>query len=150
MRNVLFVFITLFLNPLQVFSQEHINLKKGYGAEGYDIVSYFLENPMKGDKRYTSEYEGVSYKFASEENMKTFEESPSRYVPQYGGFCAYAVAKDGKKVGVNPKTYAITNGKLYLFYNSWGVNTLNKWNEEDPELLRRKADTAWDSIINNQ
>lgn len=150
MRNLLFIFTVLFLNLPQVFSQEHVNLKNGYGAEGYDIVSYFQDKPMKGDKRYTSNYEGVSYKFVSEENLRTFEDNPSQYVPQYGGFCAYAVAKDGKKVGVNPKTYTITNGKLYLFYNGWGVNTLKKWNDEDAELLRRKADAAWDSIINSQ
>ncbi len=150
MRKALFIFTFFILNLPQAFSQDHVNLKGGYAAEGYDVVSYFQNNPLKGDKRYTAKFDGVSYKFASEENLKTFKENPSHYIPQYGGFCAYAIAKDGKKVGVNPKTFTITDGKLYLFYNSWGVNTLNKWNEEDPEALRVKADTAWDSILKNQ
>ena len=150
MRNALFIFTLFILNLPQAIAQENVNLKKGYAAEGYDVVSYFQDVPLKGDKRYTVKYEGVSYKFASEENLKTFEEDPTKYIPQYGGFCAYAIAKDGKKVGVNPKTFTITHGKLYLFYNSWGVNTLNKWNEEDPNALRIKADAAWDLIIKNQ
>jgi len=73
--------------------------------------------------------------------------APDQYLPEYGGFCAYAIAKDGKKVGVNPKTFTITDGKLYLFYNSWGVNTLNKWNEEGAQDLQNKADAKWKTII---
>ena len=68
-------------------------------------------------------------------------------MPQYGGYCAYAIAKDGKKVGVNPKTFEIRDGKLYLFYNSWGVNTLKKW-QEDAIEFQKKADKNWVDIKN--
>jgi YHS domain-containing protein len=149
MKSLLLVSAIFFLNIPLLAAQDHSNLKNGFGAAGYDVVAYFQQNPTKGNKRITSEYEGVTYKFASEENKKTFEKNPKQYIPQYGGYCAYAIAKNGKKVGVNPKTYTITHGKLYLFYNSWGVNTLEKWNEEQPEVLRRKANSTWVALTKN-
>ena len=71
---------------------------------------------------------------------------PEAFVPQYGGFCAYAVATSGKKVGINPKSFQIKDGKLYLFYDSIFADTLEKWNEEGPTLLQTKADENWEKI----
>jgi len=68
------------------------------------------------------------------------------YVPQYGGYCAYAIAKNGKKVSINPKTFEIRDDKLYLFYNSWGTNTLDMWVKQGPEALQKKADSTWEKI----
>ncbi|MEL6810106.1 MAG: YHS domain-containing (seleno)protein [Bacteroidota bacterium] len=145
-----FAIITLLFLSIPALSQDHVNLKSGYAAQGYDVVSYFQHKPVKGDKKFTTTHEGVKYKFQNEANLKTFMASPDRYLPEYGGFCAYAIAKDGKKVSVNPKTFTITDGKLYLFYNSWGVNTLEKWQEEGAEDLTQKADTQWKVIVNSQ
>lgn len=130
--------------------QENVNLKNGYAAQGYDVVSYFQNKAEKGDKQFTASYEGVNYKFHTAENAETFQQNPKAYIPQYGGFCAYAIATNGKKIGVNPKTYTITQGKLYLFYNSWGVNTLEKWNEEGAEALQKKADSQWNILLDSQ
>ncbi len=133
-----------------ILAQDHVNLKNGYGAQGYDLVSYFQNRAEKGDKQFTVTHEGVLYKFHSTENAQTFQQNPEAYLPQYGGFCAYAIATSGKKVGVNPKTFTITNGKLYLFYNSWGVNTLEKWNEAGAETLQIKADSRWKTLLDSQ
>ena len=131
-----------------VTAQEHVNLKSGYAAGGYDVVAYFDDKTLKGDKKFTATHEGVSYKFSSQKNLEAFTSNPEKYVPQYGGYCAYAVAVKGEKVGINPKTFQIKDNKLYLFYNSWGVNTLDKWNEEGASDLQQKADANWSNIVN--
>lgn len=56
--------------------------------------------------------------------------------------------KNGKKVSINPKTFEIRDGKLYLFFNSWGTNTLELWQKEGPEKLQQKADENWKKIKN--
>ncbi len=139
--------LILFFISTFAFSQEHVNLKKGYAAEGYDVVSYFSNTAEKGEDAHATTYKGVKYKFSSNKNLQTFLENPAMYVPQYGGYCAYAIALKGDKVSVNPKTFQIIDNKLYLFYNSWGINTLEKWNEEGAEALQKKADVNWKSIV---
>ena len=67
-------------------------------------------------------------------------------MPQYGGWCAYAMADKGEKVSINPKTFEIRDGKLYLFYNSWGTNTLDLWKKENVKGLQKKADQNWELI----
>ena len=143
---ILFALVSI---TTSITAQNHVNLKKGFAAEGYDVVAYFNNEALKGDKEFIVEFEGVSYKFSSEENKQTFIANPSQYVPQYGGYCAYAVGMKREKIGVNPKTFQIIDGKLYLFYNSFGVNTLEKWNEEGANELKEKADLNWSQIIQN-
>ena len=138
--------ITLYLafTPLQA-QQIDYNTKKGFVANGYDVVSYFIGSPLVGDKKLTAEFDGVSYKFSSQKNLETFKETPPKYVPQYGGYCAYAIGAKSDKVSINPKTFLIENGKLYLFYNAWGTNTLKLW-QQDLKGLKQKADKNWESI----
>ena len=113
-----FVFIT------NVIAQKiDYNTSKGFIAEGYDVTEYFNNKAVKGDNRYQTTHDGVNYKFISKKNLDKFKSSPNTYIPQYGGYCAYAIAVNGKKVDINPKTYEIRDDKLYLFYNSWGINT---------------------------
>ncbi|MFT5437414.1 MAG: YHS domain-containing protein [Ulvibacter sp.] len=137
----------LFLISINLLSQEHVNLKKGYAAEGYDVVAYFSNEAIEGNKEFQAVYQGIKYKFSSQENLSEFNKNSKMYVPQYGGFCAYAVAEKGEKVSVNPKAFQIIDDKLYLFYNAWGVNTLEKWNEEGADDLQIKADVNWNSIV---
>ncbi|MGX1929729.1 YHS domain-containing (seleno)protein [Flagellimonas sp. 2504JD4-2] len=124
------------------------NTKRGYAANGYDVVAYFDGKPSEGSKEISTEYDGVNYKFSSQENKDKFAANPSKYVPQYGGYCAYAVAKSGKKVSINPETFEIRDGKLYLFYNSGRTNTLQLWTNESPKELQDKADKNWEKIKN--
>lgn len=122
------------------------NLKKGYIAEGYDVVSYFKNNPQEGKTEYTTTFNGVKFKFSSKENLNTFKNNPESYVPKYGGYCAYAIAEKGDKVGIDPETYQIKNGKLYLFYNSWGINTLKSWKKLNIDNQIKQADKNWEKI----
>ncbi|WP_067033137.1 YHS domain-containing (seleno)protein [Allomuricauda sp. CP2A] len=124
------------------------NTKRGYAAHGYDVVSYFEGKPKEGIKEISTEYDGINYKFSNQENLNKFKANPVKYIPQYGGYCAYAVAVSGKKVSINPETYEIRDGKLYLFYNAGKTNTLELWLNESPNKLMSKADTNWEKIKN--
>jgi len=142
-KTILFLFLaTAFYN----FSQEKLNLKKGIIAKGYDVTEYFNHKPVKGNKKHSYKYQGATYFFSNEKNKEKFIKNPKNFIPQYGGYCAYAIAKNGKKVDINPKTFKITNNKLYLFYNSFTTNTLKNWNKENPKQLIIQADKNWKDI----
>ena len=137
----------LFLTVTMSFLGQNSNTKKGFIAKGYDVVSYFDNKAEKGSKDFVTEVNGVKYKFSSKENLDLFNANPNKYIPQYGGYCAYAIGAKAEKVDINPETFEIRDGKLYLFYNSWGTNTLQLWQEEGAEKLKEKADKNWKKII---
>ncbi|MEM7627237.1 MAG: YHS domain-containing (seleno)protein [Planctomycetota bacterium] len=99
-------------------SGEAVNTDKtGLALRGYDPVSYFTDaGPQKGDFQIAAAHEGANYWFASEENRKKFEADPAKYLPQYGGYCAYGVAI-GRKFSADPEVYVIRDGKLYVNLN---------------------------------
>jgi YHS domain-containing protein len=109
-------------------------------------VSYFNDKPLKGSEKYEVKINNVNYYFTSSQNLELFKLDPEKYLPQYGGWCAYAMGEDGSKVKIDPETYKIVDGKLYLFYNFYFTNTLNSWNENENKL-RKQADLNWESII---
>lgn len=122
---------------------KHFNLEKGVALQGYDPVAYFNQNKgLKGNKQFATTVEGVTYYFINAANKETFIKDPKKYEPQYGGWCAYAMGANGEKVEVDPETFKVLNGKLYLFYHSWANNTLNKWNKDETNL-KLKADKNW-------
>ena len=130
--------------------QTDYNTKKGFVAEGYDVVSYFTETePLKGKKKYQVTYDGAKFKFSSEKNAVLFEENPTKYVPQYGGYCAYAIAAKKTKMSVDAEKYEIRDGKLYLFYSSWFSSALTAWKEGDTKKLQKKGDENWEELKTN-
>lgn len=119
------------------------NLENKVAIQGYDPVAYFNRGKaVKGKKEILASYQGVIYKFSSNENKEAFLKNPSKYEPQYGGWCAYAMGSSGGKVEINPETFKIIDGKLYLFYNAYFNNTLKSWNKDEDDL-KSKADTNW-------
>jgi len=131
----------------------HFNLNsKGIAIKGYDPVSYFTQQkPTKGKANIAHKHQGVTYLFSSIENRDLFKTIPSKYEPQQGGWCAYAFAKNGGKVKVNPKRFKIIDGKLYLFYDTfYGPNTLKLWNKSDDASQVATADKQWNSIRNKK
>jgi hypothetical protein len=124
----------------------HFNVKKAVAIEGYDPVSYFDGKPAKGDPGIKFVHKAISYHFISKENLDRFKGNPERYEPAYGGWCAYAMGEKAEKVKIDPETFKITNGKLYLFYNFWGNNTLEDWNK-DEQRLKKSGDENWRQIV---
>jgi YHS domain-containing protein len=148
MKKQILILITIFITTV-TFAQkagkgvDQYNSDKKVAIQGYDPVSYFKQNKaIKGKKELTTSYEGVIYYFSSVENKDAFLKSPSIYEPQYGGWCAYAMGATGDKVEINPETFKIFEGKLYLFYNAYFNNTLKTWNK-DQLNLKKKADSNW-------
>jgi len=126
--------------------QEVLNLEDGVAAQGYDVVAYFKQGKaVKGNAANTVSYQGVKYQFATAESQKAFEANPSAFEPQYGGWCAYAMGNFCKKVEVDPKTFKIIDGKLFLFYNALLNNTLTTWNKDEANL-KKKADSNWKKL----
>lgn len=125
----------------------HLNIDNDIAIQGYDPVAYFKQaKAIKGQNQLSVLQEGVLYYFASESNKQAFIKNPLAYEPQYGGWCAYAMGETGDKVAINPTTFKIINGKLYLFYNSFLNNTLKTWNKNQADL-NKKADSNWMKIV---
>lgn len=120
---------------------------KHIAIEGYDPVAYFTQGKaIEGKASYAVSHEGVVYYFSSQENKAAFLAQPAKYEPQYGGWCAYAMGAKGEKVSINPETFKIANGKLFLFYNKFFTNTLKSWNK-DEHNLHVKADAHWSKLF---
>jgi YHS domain-containing protein len=91
-----------------------VNTTEGLALKGYDPVAYFTEGqPTKGTDQYSFQWKGVTYRFASAENLQRFKADPEKYLPQYGGYCAYAMSLD-RIADIDPFRWAIVDGKLYL------------------------------------
>ncbi len=116
---------------------------KQLGIKGYDPVAYFTDGKAKeGKESFAASYQGINYYFVSAANRDLFKTNPAKYEPQYGGWCAYAMGNDGSKVEVDPETFKITNGKLYLFYNKFFTNTKKSWDKDEARLMKN-ADANW-------
>lgn len=84
------------------------------GAGGYDLTTYFSqEKPQRGNGHHVAVIDGVTYVFATDGNKKTFEANPVKFLPQFGGYCAYGVSVN-KKFVADPEQFDIVDGKLYL------------------------------------
>ncbi|MCB0393975.1 MAG: hypothetical protein KDD25_05420 [Bdellovibrionales bacterium] len=124
--------------------------KNGVAVSGYDVVSYFGEGgPQKGSEDFASEYNGAKYYFKNRENKERFDKEPQKYAPQFGGWCAYAVADSKSKVEIDPKSFLIQDGRLLLFYNGFWGDTRKKWSsgkEMSKEDFLKTADKNWDVV----
>ncbi len=127
--------------------KKHFNTtKNGLAIQGYDPVAYFVAGkPIEGKVSTNLLIDGIIYYFSSIQNKELFKANPAKYEPQYGGWCAYAMGATNEKVEIDPATFKILNGKLYLFYHTWVNNTLTKWNKDEKEL-KSKADNNWNKI----
>lgn len=153
MKKTLIIVVVLFLS-LNAFAQssakrlKEFNLENKIAVQGHDPVSYFTDKKaVKGKSSLSVSHEGVVYHFSSQKNKDLFLKNPAKYEPQYGGWCAFAMGDYGEKVEVDPQTFKIIDGKLYLFYNAYFNNTLRSWNKNEANL-KRKADVNWQKFQN--
>ena len=130
-------------------ADNHVNTSTGMtlaGAplaiHGYDPVAYFTEGQARvGKAAFTAKHDGAAYRFASETNMKQFKRNPERYVPQYGGYCAFGVTV-GAKFDGDPTLFRVVNGKLYFNLNP---KIQGMWLKDIPGNIT-KADQSWTQI----
>ncbi len=82
---------------------------------GYDVVSYFTDHKeAKGSPAIKSVYKNVTFRFVSAEHKKMFDESPVKYIPQFGGYCTDGIVY-GIPWGGDADTWSMIDGKLYIF-----------------------------------
>jgi YHS domain-containing protein len=124
-------------------STSPINLDaQGVALGGYDPVAYFESGkPTRGLAGISASHEGARYLFASADHRRTFLKDPARYVPEFGGFCAIGTAF-GEKVGVDPETGKVVNGKLYLNNSARALQLFDK----DQAGTIAKAQANWPTV----
>lgn len=106
---------------------------------GYDAVAYFTQGePVRGDREFTTEWRGANWRFASQDNLDLFLADPESYAPQYGGYCAWAMANGDFAKG-DPEYWRIVDGKLYLNYDA----TIQQRWEADIEGFIKRANVNW-------
>jgi len=111
----------------------------GLILQGYDVVAYFTDNKaVKGDPSHEARYNGATYWFVSEEHASMFKDNPAKYVPQYGGFCGYAMSLN-KLRPIDPTIFQFVDGRLILQHTQDAYIQFNK----DVAGNTRKADVNW-------
>jgi len=122
----------------------YTSLLNNKAVGGYDAVSYFQDDgiPTKGKKQFKLEYKGADWFFTSQQNLDLFKQEPEKYAPQFGGYCAYALASNETVKG-DPLEYHIHNEKLYL-----NINAKYKkiWIDDKLNYID-KGDANWPSAL---
>jgi YHS domain-containing protein len=142
---------SLWLITLLTFSTASVALEPVYtpwhnnlAIKGFDSVAYFKQNAaIEGRDEFSLQWNGATWLFSSEENKALFSASPEQYAPQFGGYCAYAVAQN-KTAGIDPTQFTVLDGKLYLNYNKKIQQT---WlNDRDIYIV--EAEKNWPALLN--
>lgn len=118
--------------------------RDGLAISGYDPVAYFTEGkPVKGSSEFTAVHDGATFQFATADNRATFLDNTQKYAPQYGGYCAFAVAK-GYTAKTEPDAWSIHNDRLYLNFNKL---IRARWSVSKDGFIR-DADANWPDVLN--
>lgn len=119
---------------------------QGVAIGGYDVVSYFAgQAPQKGNARWKAEYQGAQFRFASPENLKRFLADPRQYVPQFGGYCAWALTA-GKLRKCDPRRFSIRDGRLFLFSEQ---GARERWERDKGDWIALAA-AKWREIFGGE
>lgn len=141
------VLVSLLIGCSTLIAKDPPVYKKAFSnkaVSGYDTVAYFTEGkPVKGDPKITSNYRGAVWQFSSPANKEKFDASPEQFIPQFGGYCAWAVSEN-YTASANPNHWKIVEGKLYLNYNA----DVQKIWEKDISGLIQKANKNWPAVLN--
>lgn len=158
MKSIILLFLTSFISCVDALSSSSVststqssskyvwNLERGdLAIEGYDAVAYFLlhenNDAVKGSSKFSYKWKGATWKFSSKENLEKFKSNPTKYIPQYGGYCAYAAARN-YLYSIDPNAWTVKNNKLYLNATK---SLRTKWFKNiDSEI--KKADRNWPGL----
>ncbi|MGB5820942.1 MAG: YHS domain-containing (seleno)protein [Saonia sp.] len=144
----------IFITSSLLVNAQKVNTNKDKIANnGYDVVNYFTENTAKrGSKEFSMTHKDAIYYFSSSDNLKAFKTNPKKYLPMYDGYCAFAVAQMNQKVTVDPETFRVDDGKLYLFFNDYyegkPFNTIVPWINNEAKM-EKMAEVNWVKIKDN-
>lgn len=144
MKNLVLTLMLLSTLGLAAEARQLVNLgKRGVALQSYDPVAFFTEHrPVKGDSKYESAYNGAKYWFVSAEHKAMFDQEPSKFEPQFGGYCAYG-ASQGHAVPVKIEAWQIVNGRLLMQYD---LDVRDLFNKNQQGNLK-KADDQWLGLV---
>jgi YHS domain-containing protein len=149
MKNLILMIGLLVVGLVSATAQIPPVDENGLAIGGYDVISYFDGKAQKGSAKFTAEQNGATYRFVSAEHRDAFKKAPAKYLPQFDGYCAWGVAAKDSKFPINPETFDIIDGKLYLFFNGLfdgqNFNTVLLWTEETTKL-KEQAHSKWPSV----
>ena len=129
--------------PINTLKNSLFGGRTDTAINGYDPVAYFtVGKPVKGQDGLVTEWMGAKWKFSSQANLDVFKANPEKYAPQYGGYCAYGIAKDSL-VKVEPDLFTVRDGKLYLNYDA---EVQSKW-AKDPAGYIKQADAKFQALL---
>lgn len=118
------------------------NESNGVAIKGHDPVAFFTEGkPVRGRDDLRFDYKGSTFVFANADNRAAFAADPEKYAPQYGGYCAFGTAR-GYKADIDPATFTVIDGRLYLNYNA---QVQREWTADRPRFIRQ-ADERWPTV----
>ncbi len=139
-KSTLMAIVTLFGLAGNAMAADYTNSTPA--VQGYDVVSYQTgKRPIRGNGHFVAVYDGAAYQFSSADNQKLFENDPEKYIPAYGGYCAFG-ASVGKKFIGDPEVWRIVDGKLYLNLDE---RIQAEWLKDVPGRIK-SADTNWRNI----
>ncbi|ARD20869.1 YHS domain-containing (seleno)protein [Shewanella japonica] len=142
-RLLILLGLSMALMGCTSLSDKPIYNDQGYAVTGYDVVAYFTDNKaVKGSTAFQTEYQGSQWLFATKQHQRQFEQSPERYIPQYGGYCAYAMSS-GFVVSSDPQTFTVYQDKLYLNYS---LSVRENWLENKAQFIQ-EADGYWQQKV---
>jgi YHS domain-containing protein len=146
MKKLSLLLLTFGLLALPAFAQTKtlLNLDNtGVAIQGYDPVAFFTDHqPVKGDQKFLVKHDGAIYFFASKEHKNLFKADPTKYEPEFGGYCAYGVSRN-KLVEIDVDAFQIVDGKLLLQYSKGVRDDFNK----DPKANLAKANANWTGLV---
>ena len=120
-----------------------INARNDVAIQGYDVVAYFTDGKaVPGQASITAEAQGVTWRFATPAHRDLFVSEPAKYIPQFGGYCAYGVSR-GYAVDIDPRAFAVLDGKLYLNYS---LSVQRTWNGDRATFIER-ANGNWPTVL---
>ena len=137
--------LALLSQPVAALAAEpeiYTSWRNDLALEGYDAVSFFKGKPLRGRTEFQTLYKDATWRFDTQANLDLFLLNPSMFEPQYGGYCAWAVA-NGKLAPGRPRHWHVEDGKLYLNYS---VRVQKRWNALRDEFIDR-ADAQWPEIL---
>jgi YHS domain-containing protein len=129
--------------PINTLKNSLFGGRTDTAINGYDTVAYFtVGKPVKGLDNLATEWMGAKWKFANQANLDLFRANPTKYAPQYGGYCAYGVSQ-GYLVKVEPDQFTVRDGKLYLNFDA---DVQAKW-LKDPAGFNKLADEKFMALL---
>ena len=150
MRRILTLCLTMLSSTISLADDP---VSTGYfnsiAIDGHDSVLYHTpavrvaHTEVKGNRRFTVEWNKAQWFFASQASADKFAASPEKYTPQYNGHCSNALSLDEGLIPTDGMVWEFFDEKLHLFYAERGRQ---RWLNGDWQTYRETADAAWEEL----